>query len=263
MRHFWVIFKHCVIGGSVNVLENGTMITDGMIKKIFDYEVDIIIDHMTINYERQLAIDYLLPIWISKVAFFVVKEPEKEEFNLTLLLQPFTMELWLVIGISIVTLGASVMVLQKELSLILFQEFFFLIFGGQLNYRRDFKSSTKLLILTSLLFGTLIWSLYNSKMTSISSIKSQSLPFNDLNSLSQSGFRILMPPKNSQTAKIITEAQINSDFYQLKKRNSLAHFGYKETEKQLEKMLENSHQTIFDIKKRVLQTPKSKICKVS
>ena len=61
--------------------------------------------------------------------------------------------------------------------------------GAHFNSKIDKVNSYKLVILTALVNGVVIWAYYQASLTSELAIKLESYPFNDLQSFSKTNYR--------------------------------------------------------------------------
>ena len=254
------IYIHPYLPGGTVTFKNGSIKTNGMIKTIIDEDFDLIVSEMSMLSERTFAIDYLQVMTASKVAFFVVKEDLTEELDWTPLINPFEIHVWITIGSMTILISISWVVLNRNSNVIeTIPKVFLLHFGGRFSGWQNSSQAT--FIITVLLMGTIIWSYYRCQLTSEFSIRIQSNPFNTIEDLSKSNYKILTTPEGNPTSKIIQNASHNSEFYPLVSKDIefLSWTGLIQRTKNLSKEIK---ETIFCDKNYILDNLHPKDCNV-
>ena len=212
-----------------------------LIDRISKNEADFLLGFYSMLPERRKVVNYMFPLSASKAAFFVKKQHSGDEAEMMSIFHPFAWDTWLAL-VSImgflVTLWVIIMLKKVQ------------------------EGSFKILSISGLLMSTILWSIYQSQMTAETSIKWNILPFDSLESLSQSGFKILTPPDTSPLTGLIKSASNSSVFHQLQK-NPIRSYGWGKLEEQLNQLTKSDKQTIFEEKSVVLDSLDPRICQIS
>ncbi|GAB6032835.1 hypothetical protein CHUAL_012037 [Chamberlinius hualienensis] len=79
---------------------------DGMIKELIEQEADIAIGDLTINYDRESAVDFTMPFMNLGISI-LYKKPVKKDPNLFSFMSPLSLDVWLYMGTAY--LGVSVL----------------------------------------------------------------------------------------------------------------------------------------------------------
>ena len=228
--------------GSIKVENGNAKATNGsLIDRMAKHEADFLIGFYSMLFERKMIVDYMYPLSASKAAFFVKKD-WSDDAEMMSILHPFAWDTWIAL--------ASVMtILVPFLAIIM--------------VKNAFQTSFNILTMSGLLMSTILWCIYQSQMTAETSIQLSVLPFDSLESLAQSGFKILTPPDTSPLTGLIKNAQKHSVFYQLR-RNPIQTYGWGELGMQLSQVLSSKpEQTIFEEKAVVLESLDERICQIS
>ena len=260
------IYIHpCLPGGTVE-LNNGSIQTNGMIKTIIDEDFDLIVSEMNMMSERTLAIDYLQVMTASKVAFFVVKEDQIEELDWTPLIHPFEIHVWITIGSMTLLISISWVVLNKSSNLMgTIPKVFLLNFGGRFSgwQRKDHQGTGQAtFVITILLMGTIIWGYYRSQLTSEFSIRIQISPFNTIEDLSKTNYKILTTPEGNPTSKIIQDPSKNSEFYPLLSKD-IEFLSWTGLVQRTKNLSTETKETIFCDKNYILDNLHPRNCNIS
>ena len=117
-----------------------------------------------------------------------------EKFDWTLLASPFAIDLWIVVVVTTLVITLSRFKLTiKSLSRFfeMFATSFGAFFGGSScdDNQTVYKRTTKILKFSLLFSGMIIWAAYQSFLTAELLVHLKRLPFNDLDSFSQSDWR--------------------------------------------------------------------------
>ena len=219
------------------------MTNGSLIDRITKNEADFLLGFYSMLPERRKLVDYMFPLSATKAAFFVKKQHSSDDAEMMSIFHPFSWDTWLAL-VSILAFSITLLVVIIMLKNV------------------ENGKSINILSISGLLMSTILWSIYQSQMTAETSIKWNVLPFDNLESLSQSGFKILTPPDTSPLTGLIKTATKNSVFYQLQKNPSLA-YGWGELEKQLNQLSKSDKQTIFEENSVVLDSLDPRICQIS
>ena len=143
----------------------------------------------------------MLPAIMHTEAEVFIERIENEAFSWTAYLNPFSMELWLILIIVSLITSSFLTILERffiksiteKLPIFNFLKnlwvAFKVNFGGKPNYSVPANTTHKIVMFECLLVGSLIWMAYRASLTSELSVKKLKLPFNNLESLLASDYR--------------------------------------------------------------------------
>ena len=150
------------------------------------------------NVPRAIAFDILPPIDKSSVNLFINLEDENVSWKL--FLDPISTKSWLIIIIISATTSSALLLIERlhfgsvnQNCLVLkYLENFWVAIKANLGGKPSSilnVNSHKIIILFCLLGGSIVWMHYRASFTSHLSIAKFKLPFNDLESFSQSDYK--------------------------------------------------------------------------
>ena len=151
-----------------------------------------------IKLSRGLYIDYLPPVAPYEIGIYIPTIGDSENFNFMAFLQIFSNNLWiLILMLAIVIAGIKLLFLYWYGSVRIFIDTiaffwtsFIVYFGGKpTNTSIDSKRPYKILIFSSLLGGVIIWIYFRSRLTAELAVVLKKLPFNDMESFSETDWR--------------------------------------------------------------------------
>ena len=143
----------------------------------------------------------LLPTIMHTEAEIFIERIENEALSWTAYLNPFSMELWLILIIVSLITSSFLTILERffiksiteKLPIFNFLKNLWVAFkanfGGKPNYSVPANTTHKIVMFECLLVGSLIWMAYRASLTSELSVKKLKLPFNSLESLLTSDYR--------------------------------------------------------------------------
>ena len=180
--------------GFVNY-KNGSHEGIGTIGDIFFKRIDIGVAPFAIQIERALYVDYLPPLQHGFCGIYVPFK-NKESIAFETYLAPFTPFLWITLSVTGVTFATLRFLLLKVHSAEAIFGFdyiwtsFSVFWGGKPNPTPvDKKSSYKIMIMATLLCGTVIWIAYRAELNSKLAVLEKKFPFNDMESFSKTNWR--------------------------------------------------------------------------
>ena len=143
----------------------------------------------------------LLPTIMHTEAEIFIERIENEAFSWTAYLNPFSMDLWLILIIVSLITSSFLTILERffiksiteKLPIFNFLKNLWVAFkanfGGKPNYSKPANTTHKIIMFECLLVGSIIWMAYRASLTSELSVKKLKLPFNNLESLLASDYR--------------------------------------------------------------------------
>ena len=139
----------------------------------------------------QLLPRYLLSYHITD-CLFIPKQPKSESIDLTTLTQPFTNMVWTcVLATSIMIVLVKLLVWNKNANIIaMIWTIFVSNFGGSFDDHQAKRKSYHLVVFLTLLCGNFIWMGYQASLTVDLSVSEPKLPFNDLERLLHTNWKI-------------------------------------------------------------------------
>ena len=136
-------------------------------------------------------------------------------------------------------------------------------FGGKPSTTSiDNKKSYKLIITTSLLSGLIIWIAYRSYLTSELSVVREKLPFDNLEGLANTNWKLSLPSRSSTTSLPFIDPLPNSVYSRISKNNidgSSFTTGFNQLE---EKLLNEPNTASFTFAGHLKSTKSYASCKV-
>ena len=149
--------------------------------------------------KRAHYVDYLPPIEKYLAGLFIpMIDTSAENLDLTTFIAPFSMDIWVMIIVSSLTIGLIKLIFKyNNDGSIEITDFFGFIwrsfianFGGKpANTSLDLKPYYRITIFVSLLSGAVIWISYRSSLTAELSDVSKKYPFYDIEGLLNSNWR--------------------------------------------------------------------------
>jgi hypothetical protein len=134
-------------------------------------------------------------------------------------------------------------------------------FGGKpVPTKLDTIQSYRCVIFTSLLAGTVVWISYRASLTSDLSAAKMKLPFNDMESLSNTDYRLTTHPVGSEVYGLFNTASQGS-IYQRLLQNNMNSDSFMKKNVGFEQLLVNPKETRFEALQAILSAEKYK-CKV-
>ena len=154
-------------------------------------------------YFRAKYVGYFPQIQDLQAGLFIVtnqvEEPTfHEEFDFNAFCNQFTISLWTVIislSVLISIIKSFIMSSHERTKFFDFVAFLWTSFIANLGGKPSISSSLesrksyKIVVFTSLLCGTIIWTSYRAQMNAVLSIRSKPLPFTDLDSMSETNWK--------------------------------------------------------------------------
>ena len=180
--------------GFVNY-KNGSYEGIGTIGDIFFKRVDIGVAPFAIQIERALYVDYLPPLQQGFCGIYIPIK-NKESIAFETYLAPFTPFLWITLAFTGVTFAIMRFLHLKvhaAEAIFGFDDIwtsFSIFWGGRpIPTPIDKKSSYKIMIMATLLCGTVIWIAYRAELNSKLAVLEKKYPFNDMESFSKTNWR--------------------------------------------------------------------------
>ena len=129
---------------------------------------------------------------IQADCLFTPKQQKIESFDMRLLFNPFTNLLWLCLLTTtvMITIAKFLILNRKVNSIGIFWESFAANFGGSFDDTLTKKKPYKMLLFLTLFNGNVIWMGYQASLTVDLSISEPKLPFNDLEGLLNSDWKL-------------------------------------------------------------------------
>ena len=182
------------VWGSIHY-ENGTYKGIGMMGDIFFKTVDIGVTSFTMSLERALYVDYLFPIKDTKFGIYIPTSNAKR-FDFETYLAPFSLLLWITLGVTGVTFASLRFLLLKvhgSEAIFGFDDIWS-SFSGILGRKPpptpiDKKSSYKTMIIVTLLCSTVVWISYRARLNATLSVQKKEYLFHDMESFSNTNWR--------------------------------------------------------------------------
>ena len=151
--------------------------------------------------KRAHYVDYLPPFDKYLAGLFIpMVDGSAENLDLTTFIAPFSIDIWVMIIVSSITIGFIKLIFKYNHGSIEITDFFGFIwrsfianFGGKpANTSLDLKPSYRLTVFVSLLSGAVIWITYRSSLTAELSDVSKKYPFYDIKGLLKSDWRYVL-----------------------------------------------------------------------
>ena len=174
---------------------NGSVIGTGIVGDVYDKEAVLAVAALTITKSRFEYIDYLFPMWNDRIGLYVRTKDISDKMDINLFVTPFQTYVWIMIGSLAFVIGiikSSILEEYHPISKTVFYLWSSLkaFFGvPPLQNKFSLRDSYRLIVFVSLLFGQIVWVSYNAFLTSELAITEESLPFKDLESLSETDWR--------------------------------------------------------------------------
>jgi hypothetical protein len=158
--------------------------------------------------DRLAVLDFLPPLITLKAELFIQSQ-ENEAFSWFILINPFTVEVWLMLILVAALTAFNLLLIEKWFSkssiLVSYKldylPYLWLAFKANLGGKPSAsgqpligigKGVHKIIIFLCILAGSLNWMAYRGSITSELSIIKKTLPFNDLNGLAKSNFKYVL-----------------------------------------------------------------------
>ena len=184
------------VWGDIEKHSNGSIIATGMVSQIYSKKADIIVAPMSLTLSRTSHLAFLHPIGTETLIIVISSKAVAESIDFEVFLKPLHMDLWttMVLSALVVALAKSFILRKKTSSMIVdsfrgFWSSLMAFFGGSFQSNLSDKASFRIMDLTLLLCGFILWTSYNAFLTSELSVVNHSYPFTDLESLSKSNWR--------------------------------------------------------------------------
>ena len=187
--------KH-VTWGRFHKYPNGTVNVPGWLKEIYWNTADISVSSIAMSSLRVGFIKFLHPIGSEDISIVIPRRAISEELDYALYLSPLHLELWLfIIGLTtIISLMESISVSPKKHYLVKvlgnYWTTLMSYFGKDHHDNGTKVESYKIITFTSLMTGYIVWSGYNAFLTTELLDIKDSYPFTDLESLTQTDWRL-------------------------------------------------------------------------
>ena len=136
-------------------------------------------------------------------------------------------------------------------------------FGGiPMEMSIDIRRSYRLTTFISLLGGLIIWIAYQSSLTSELAVVREKLPFEDLDGLAKSTWKLALPSKTSTTAQLFLNPSSDSVYSRVLK-NNIDDNSFTNTQNALvEKLVTESKTAVYSFTSDILATEAYANCKV-
>ena len=175
--------------------KNETYKENGMLGDIFFKRVDIGVVPFIMTIERANSVDFLYPIKDSIDGIFIPILTERYDYESYF--APFSLSLWLTLGITGVSFAAWRFILLKfHASETIFGfDQIWTSFSGFLGGKPtptppiDKKTSYKTMIIVTLLCSTIVWIAYRARLSSMLAIQKKKYPFHNMEGFSKTNWR--------------------------------------------------------------------------
>ena len=175
--------------------KNKTYKENGMLGDIFFKRVDIGVVPFIMTIERANSVDFLYPIKDSIDGIFIPILTERYDYESYF--APFSLSLWLTLGITGVSFAAWRFILLKfHASETIFGfDQIWTSFSGFLGGKPtptppiDKKTSYKTMIIVTLLCSTIVWIAYRARLSSMLAIQKKKYPFHNMEGFSKTNWR--------------------------------------------------------------------------
>ncbi len=251
--------------------DNGTIaIEPGMVKDVMDEKADMIFAALAIIESRFLVLDYSFPVSQLDYGIFISKSYSTQGYDFMVFLRPFSQWTWLVIIANVIVFHVCAVSSQKHQRTkscstnlnLLSQTISSLV--GQGDFTEDWKRamlSSKLIFLNVLFLGALVWMSYNAFLTSSLLLPITKLPFNDMQSLIESGFKVNTNSKGSSLAGFFLNAAQGTPM-NLVLKNNMDDSSFNDFDESVGKVVNLEKHAVFAISSSIISAGK-KACKVS
>lgn len=225
--------------GVAKILDNGTVIASGgIIEDVALGDAEMIVASMAQTASRIQVLDILPSIMPYNMEIFI-KKLENEEISWTVYLNPISRNLWTML-IFVAIVFAVILSSIEKLSgnyeiqftniMVTFWIAFKANFGGKPSKINAKNNAYQIGIFICLLAGSIFWIAYRASLTSELSVVRLKPPFNNLESLLKSDYRLISPPKSwamSLTLINAEEGSIWAKLYQ-KKMDEKSFFAFED-----------------------------------
>ena len=184
------------VWGNVYKDRNGTIITNGIVGDVFAKQVDIAVASLSMTPQRVDYISFLNPISPEILSIAIPAHAVYESPDFDVFLKPFHWPLWIAVLVATFIIAIAKLLTDdtRSFDIAKFCEHvwasFKAFFGGTDGHLMDTrKSSNRVVLLSSMLGGLVIWLSYNGYLTADLLAIENRYPFNDLESLSKSNWR--------------------------------------------------------------------------
>ena len=188
---------------------NGSVIGTGIVGDVFYKKAHLAVASLTITKSRFEYIDYLFPMWEDRIGLYVRTKDISHKMDMNLFFSPFQIYVWITICISAFIIAFIKSTIVEENHKICGSFLYFLsslkaFFGVPPSQNIAFgRDSHRLIVFVSLLFGQIVWVSYNAFLTSELAITEESLPFKDLESLSETEWRYFYCTINQSVPNLV------------------------------------------------------------
>ena len=136
-------------------------------------------------------------------------------------------------------------------------------FGGKPSATSiDSKKSYKVTVTTSLLSGLIIWIAYRSFLTSELSVVREKLPFEDLEGLANTNWKLTLPSRTSTTSQQFIDPLPNSVYERISENNMDDNSFIKDQKQLEERLLQEPNTATFTFVGHLKNTKSYANCKV-
>ena len=184
--------------GQISKTKNGTVNASGVFADIYNGEIDLVLSPYLITLDRVEHVGYIKAVTDTYFGIFIPKSNTKMKNNWKILIDPFQLDLWIIIICSTLFLTTIDLILtnmKKKRLLFNVVEHVWTNFkanlGGapDINVFGNLKVSYRIKIITSLLAGLIVWLSYQSSLTAELSVIMEKHPFHDPESFSKIDWR--------------------------------------------------------------------------
>ena len=231
------------------VYPNGTIeLSSGMVKDLATGLADLIATSMTMNYERHLVMEFLIPVAPADLGVFIKKRTVAVGLDFDVFIKPFDKWTWFAILSSSFVTFLLIVAIKKYfegdgMSLIKSLDVFATTlqshcgspnlesFGGR-------RVSLKIIIFVSVLMGNIVWMSYNgallSELITIRDIK----PFYDWETFVHSLHTLNTDPKGYSTGSLFAESKPNT-IYRHVLDNTMDDYSFNQPYESMKRTVEN------------------------
>ena len=184
------------VWGNVYRAKNGTITANGIVGDVFAKQVDIAVASLSMTPQRAEYISFLNPISPEILSIAIPAHAIYESPDFDVFLKPFHWPLWIAIFVATFIIAIAKLI-TEDTTIFNTTNFcqhawisFTTFFGGTDGHYKDTrKLSNRVVLLSSMLGGLVIWLSYNGYLTADLLAIENRYPFNDLESLSKSNWR--------------------------------------------------------------------------
>ena len=228
---------------------NGTIeISSGMVKDLATGSADLIATSITMNYERNLVMDFLIPVAPASLGVFTKKRTLAVGLDFEVFIKPFDTWTWFAIVSSSFVTSLLIVAIKKYFdgggiplvkSLDVFASTLQSHCGNpNLESFAGRRVSMKIIIFISLLMGNIVWMSFNgallSELINIRDIK----PFYDWETFVHSLHTLNTDPKGYSTGSLFAESKPNT-IYRHVLDNAMDDYSFNKPYESMKRTVEN------------------------